>query len=208
MSFDKLHVVVTGAAGGLGPSVVDAFKAGGATVYTPTRAELDLTDEAAVTKYYASLPPLWASVHVAGGFSMAPLLDSKLADLEGQWKLNTVTAFLCCREAARSMKKSGQGGRIVNVGSQVVLAPPAGKAVYTASKSAVVALTKSIAAELRAERIFVNSVLPDTIDTAANRAAMPKADFSKWTTPKAIATTIAWLASAENTSVTGSEVPV
>ncbi len=207
-TFEKKHVVVTGGGGGLGPSVVEAFRSRGAIVHAPGRAELDLADEAAVTKWYAALPSLWASVHVAGGFSMAPVLDTKLADLEGQWRINTVTAFLSCREAARAMVRSGEGGRIVNVGSRVVLAPPGGKSAYVAAKSAVVALTKSMAAELHGQRIFVNAVLPDTIDTPTNRAAMPKADFSKWTSPEAIAATIAWLASAENTSVTGAEVPV
>jgi NAD(P)-dependent dehydrogenase (short-subunit alcohol dehydrogenase family) len=202
------HVVITGAAGGLGPAVAEAFKAAGAALHTPTREQLDLTDEAAVTKYYQSLPPLWASVHIAGGFAMAPLLDTALKDLEGQWRLNTVTAFLTCREAARSIKQSKQGGRIVNVGSRIVLAPPAGKSAYVAAKSAVVALTKSMAAELHSDGIFVNAVLPDTIDTPANRAAMPKADFSKWTAPASIGKTILWLCSKENTSVTGAEIPV
>src|SRR5438445_5890694 len=106
MTFENLQVVITGAGGGLGPKVAEAFRAAGATLHTPTREELDLTDEAAVTRYYRSLPPLWASVHVAGGFSMAPLLDTRLSDLEGQWRINTVTAFLSCREAARSIKQS------------------------------------------------------------------------------------------------------
>ncbi len=207
-TFDGQQVVITGAAGGLGPAVAAAFRAAGATVHTPSRAELDLTDEAAVSRYYAALPPLWASVHVAGGFSMAPLLETKLADLEGQWRINTVTAFLSCREAARSIRRSKLGGRIVNVGSRVVLAPPGGKSAYVAAKSAVVALTKAIAAELHHDGIFVNAVLPDTIDTPANRAAMPKADFSRWTPPESIARTILWLCSRENSSVSGAEIPV
>jgi len=207
-SFEGRVVVVTGAAGGLGPAVVAALKARGATCHTPSRQELDLTDEAAVTRFYGGLPGLWASIHVAGGFSMAPLADTSLQAFEAQWRLNAVTAFLAGREAARRIAKSGLGGRIVNVGSRVILEPPAQKVAYSAAKAAVAAMTRSMAAELRPAGILVNAVLPDTIDTAANRAAMPKADRTGWTPPEAIAETIAWLASPANTTVTGALIPV
>ncbi|HSS38253.1 MAG TPA: SDR family NAD(P)-dependent oxidoreductase [Polyangia bacterium] len=205
-------VVVTGAAGGLGPAVVGVLKARGATCLAPSRQELDLTDEAAVTRYYGALPSLWASIHVAGGFAMAPLTSTTLQAFEGQWRLNAVTAFLAGREAARRIAATGEGGqkggRIVNVGSRVILEPPAQKIAYAAAKAAVAAMTRSMAAELRPAGILVNAVLPDTIDTPANRAAMPGADFSRWTPPEAIAETIAWLASAANATVTGALVPV
>jgi NAD(P)-dependent dehydrogenase (short-subunit alcohol dehydrogenase family) len=202
------QIVITGAGGGLGPAVVEALRALGSTCHTPTRSQLDLTDEAAVVAYYAALPPLWASIHVAGGFSMAPLTDTSLQAFAAQWQINTVTAFLASREAARSIKRSGRGGRIVNVGSRVAQDPEAGKVAYAASKSAVVAMTRSMAAELHRDGILVNAVLPTTIDTPANRAAMPKADFTRWTAPADIARTIAWLAGPENTTVTGALVPV
>ncbi|HVY40710.1 MAG TPA: SDR family NAD(P)-dependent oxidoreductase [Polyangia bacterium] len=207
-SFEGRVVVVTGAAGGLGPAVVAALKARGAACHTPSRKELDLTDEAAVARYYEGLSGLWASIHVAGGFAMAPLADTSLQAFEGQWRLNTVTAFLAGREAARRIAKTGPAGRIVNVGSRVVLEPPAQKVAYAAAKAAVAALTRSMAAELRPAGILVNAVLPDTIDTPANRAAMPDADRAGWTPPEAIAETIAWLASPANTTVTGALIPV
>jgi NAD(P)-dependent dehydrogenase (short-subunit alcohol dehydrogenase family) len=207
-SFEGLEVVVTGAAGGLGPAVVAALKARGATCHTPARQELDLTDEAAVCRYYGGFPGLWASIHVAGGFAMAPLEATSLQAFEAQWRINAVTAFLAGREAARRIAQSGRGGRIVNVGSRVVLDPPAQKLAYAAAKAAVAAMTRSMAAELQPAGILVNAVLPDTIDTPANRAAMPGADFSRWTPPEAIAATIAWLASAANTTVTGALIPV
>jgi NAD(P)-dependent dehydrogenase (short-subunit alcohol dehydrogenase family) len=139
---------------------------------------------------------------------MAPLGSTTLQAFEAQWRLNTVTAFLAGREAARRITQTGQGGRIVNVGSRVVLDPPAQKLAYTAAKAAVAAMTRSMAAELRPAGILVNAVLPDTIDTRANRAAMPGADFSRWTPPEAIAETITWLASPTNRTVTGALVPV
>lgn len=199
---------MTGAAGGLGPAVVEALRARGATCHTPARHELDLTDEAAVTRYYGALPNLWASIQVAGGFSMAPLEATTLQAFEAQWRINAVTAFLAGREAARQMKQSPRGGRIVHVGSRAALEPPAQKIAYAAAKAAVAAMTRSMAAELRPAGILVNAVLPDIIDTAANRAAMPDADFSRWTPPAAIAETIAWLASPANATVTGALIPV
>lgn len=209
-SLEKLNVVVTGAGGGLGPSVVEALKGAGALVHAPTRKELDLGNEASVTLYYASLPPLWASIHVAGGFSMAPLEDTTLADFTAQWQVNTVTAFLACREAVRRIRASGHpgGGRIVNVGARAGVEHPGGKIAYVTVKSALAGMTRAIAAETLASRILVNAVLPETIDTPANRAAMPKADYTKWTSPASIASTITWLASPSNETVTGSLIPV
>jgi NAD(P)-dependent dehydrogenase (short-subunit alcohol dehydrogenase family) len=206
-SLEGHDVVVTGAAGGLGPAVVAAFVARGVRCHAPTRQELDLTDEAAVTRFYDALPGLWASVHVAGGFAMAPLEETSLAAFEAQWRINTVTAFLCSREAARRMKRLG-GGRLVNVGSRAALEPPGDKLAYVAAKAAVTAMTRALAAELQPARILVNAVIPDTIDTPSNRAAMPAADFSRWTPPAAIAEAIAWLASPANTTVTGALIPV
>lgn len=208
-SFSGQHVVITGAYGGLGPAVFEVLQAAGAVCHAPTRQEVDLADEAAVTRYYAALPGLWASVHVAGGFSMAPVTETTLADFTSQWRINTVTAFLACREAVRRMRAAGRaGGRIVNVASRVVLDPPGGRIAYVAAKSALATLTRDLAAETQVDRILVNAVLPGTIDTPANRAAMPTADFSQWTPPAAIARTIAWLASAENDTVTGGLIPV
>jgi NAD(P)-dependent dehydrogenase (short-subunit alcohol dehydrogenase family) len=217
------HVVVTGAGGGLGPAVVDALLAAGATLHLPSRERnagaprrdrvvaadgVDLTDEAAVRSFYASRPPLWASIHVAGGFRAAPLLETTLADLRGQLELNLTTAFLCCREAARNMRAGRAGGRIVNVGSRSAVAPAGGTVAYTVAKAGVAALTKALADELGDDRILVNAVLPSTIDTPANRAAMPSADPARWPKPAEIAAAIAWLVSPANAVTSGALVPV
>src|SRR5439155_97849 len=163
----------------------------GAVCHAPSRKELDLTDEKAVTRFYAGLPSLWASVHVAGGFAMAPLTETSLESFEAQWRINVVTAFLASREAVRKMRGTGggTGGRIVNVASRVVLDPPGGRIAYVAAKSALAGMTRAIAAETAGDGILVNAVLPETIDTAANRAAMPNADRSRWSLPADIART-------------------
>src|SRR4029079_17173506 len=106
-----LHVVVTGGNGALGSAVVAHLEARGATVHVPDISTVDLTNEAAAVAYYASLPPLWASIQLAGGFQMAPIVETSLADFERQWKINAVTCFLSCREAVRSIRGTGRGGR-------------------------------------------------------------------------------------------------
>jgi NAD(P)-dependent dehydrogenase (short-subunit alcohol dehydrogenase family) len=101
-----------------------------------------------------------------------------------------------------------KSGRIINVSSREGLEAHAGFAAYSASKSAVLRLTESLAAELTASDINVNCIMPSTIDTPQNRAAMPNADFSKWVAPEAIADVIAFLASDAARAVTGAAVPV
>ena len=138
------HVVVTGASGALGGAVVETLAAAGAVLHLPLRAGnarlppgaavqvvegIDLADEASVASFYGALPPLWASVHVAGGFAEAPLLATSVAALRAQLDLNLTTAFLCCREAARNLR--GRGGRILNVGARSALAPTGGSVGYT-----------------------------------------------------------------------------
>jgi NAD(P)-dependent dehydrogenase (short-subunit alcohol dehydrogenase family) len=202
------HVVVTGGNGALGGAVVAHLEARGAIVHVPDISTVDLSNEPAAVAYYAQLPPLWASIQLAGGFAMAPIVDTSLADFERQWRINAVTCFLSCREAVRSMRKTGNGGRIVNVAARPVLVPTASMTAYAASKASVAALTQALAAELTAERILVNAVLPSVIDTPANRAAMPKANHAAWPRPAEIAQAIGYLASADNALTSGSLVPV
>jgi NAD(P)-dependent dehydrogenase (short-subunit alcohol dehydrogenase family) len=214
------RVVVTGGHGGLGGAVVDAFVAAGAVCYLPQRGAatesgrgrevvggVDLTNEADVVAFYAGLPPIWASIHLAGGYAGAPFVETTREALEDQLGMNLTTAFLCCREAVRSMRRSG-AGRIVNVCSKAALVPSGGAVAYAVAKAGVAALTRSLAEEVKSENIFVNAVAPSIIDTMANRAAMPKADTSRWPKPSEIAKTILWLASAENGLTTGAVVPV
>lgn len=229
MDFRDRHVVVTGGTGALGTSVVGALIAAGAVCHVPyaVAAERDrfphrehpsvrlmpvsnLADEAAVAAIYDAVPRLWASVHLAGGFAMAPVMRTGKADLMAQVEMNFVTAFLCCGAAVNAMMRGGVGGRIVNVAARPALEwrAGAGMAAYTASKAAVAALTVALAEEVAKQDILVNAVAPSIIDTPANRQAMPKADTSAWPKPEEIAATILFLASPENRVTRGAVVPV
>jgi NAD(P)-dependent dehydrogenase (short-subunit alcohol dehydrogenase family) len=202
------HAVVTGGRGALGASVVEVLRARGAEVHIADLPEVDTRDEGALAAWFARVPSPWASIHLVGGFTMAPLVDTTVADFERMWQLNTLTCFLACRQAARAMKQSGAGGRIVNVAARPVLQPVAGMSAYVAAKAGVAALTQALAIELAADRILVNAVVPSLIDSPTNRAAMPSADFAGWPKPKQIAEMIAFLVSEDNALTSGALVPV
>jgi NAD(P)-dependent dehydrogenase (short-subunit alcohol dehydrogenase family) len=235
LDYSGRHVVVTGGAGALGAAVVELLVNAGATVHIPAHrapdpatfplarhervrivAPVDLGDEAAVGSFYQALPSLWGSVHAAGGFAAAPITQTSLAEFREMIETNAVTSFLCSREAVRKIRSASgnpggpgnPGGRIVNVASKVALIPTAGLSAYAASKAAVANLTLSMSEELAAERIWVNAVLPSIMDTPANRAAMPKADFGKWAKVSEVAATIAFLASPQNGVTRGALVTV
>jgi NAD(P)-dependent dehydrogenase (short-subunit alcohol dehydrogenase family) len=202
------HVVVTGGTGALGRVVVEAFVAAGARVSVPNAdaGELhlfvsnariyegvDLRAEADVERFYdracADSGPVWASVHVVGGFAMAPLLDTTADQWRRLLEMNATTAFLSTRAAVRRMQGAG---RVVNVGAGAALDPKsgAGKVAYVVSKAAVHALTVASASELAGRGVLVNAVAPGTLDTPANREAMPGADTSRWIALPALATRI------------------
>jgi NAD(P)-dependent dehydrogenase (short-subunit alcohol dehydrogenase family) len=215
------HVVITGGDGALGASVVQTFLEAGAICHLPVlhgsaanplagtqvTPNVDLSDQHAVSAYYAGLPSLAASVHLAGGFASKPIAETTRVDLEQQLTLNLLTAFLCCREAVKVLRKSG-GGRIVNVAARVIEQPLPQMVAYTISKAGVAALTRSLAVEVRGDGILVNAVLPSIIDTPANRAAMPDAKTDRWPKPDQLARTILWLASPENQLTSGALIPV
>jgi NAD(P)-dependent dehydrogenase (short-subunit alcohol dehydrogenase family) len=209
-----LHIVVTGGGGALGRAVVDTLDDAGATCHVPRHDDVDLADEAAVAAFYQRVPPLWASIHVAGGYAGGPFAVTSLADFRRQMEMNLTTCFLCCREAVRSIgRRAGgpNGGRIINIGSRAALSPAGGAIAYSVSKAGVVALTQCLADEVKASRILVNAVIPSIIDTPANRQAMPgaaQAVGDRWPKPAAIAGAIAWLASPANQLVSGALLPV
>jgi NAD(P)-dependent dehydrogenase (short-subunit alcohol dehydrogenase family) len=227
MDYRDRHVIVTGGTGALGAAVVGALIAAGATCHVPfvvaaeaerfalrqhKRVKLvamsDLGDEADVARLFGSVDQLWASIHLVGGFAMAAVAKTTKAELMKQLEMNLVTAFLCSRGAVNAM--SGRGGRIVNVAARPALEPRsgAGMAAYTASKAAVVAFTIALSEEVAKLGILVNAVAPSIMDTPANRAAMPNADYAAWPKVEEVAATILFLASPQNAVTRGAIVPV
>ncbi|MGB6538938.1 MAG: SDR family NAD(P)-dependent oxidoreductase [Xanthobacteraceae bacterium] len=227
MDFRDRHVVVTGGAGALGTAVVETLVEAGAVCHVPCFDEAEaqrfrlrshkqvmltisgnLADEAAIARLYQGIAPLWASIHIAGGFAAAPLRETGAAALRQQLDMNFISCALCCGGAVRTM--AGAGGRIVNVAARAALEwrSGAGMTAYTASKAAVAALTVALAEEVAKDGILVNAVAPSIMDTSANRAAMPKADFALWPKVEEVAATIAFLASPENRVTRGAVVPV
>lgn len=222
------EIVVTGGTGALGAAVVGALLARGASVHVPWRTkaeaerfayrdhakvrlvETQLTEEAAVDALYRGVGALWASIHIAGGFAMAAIADTDRAAFVAQMEMNLLSCFLASRAATIAMRKTGEGGRIVNVTARPGIEPRhgGGMTAYATSKAAVAAFTQALAAETIHDRILVNAVAPGTLDTAANRAAMPKADPAKWAKPDDVAATILYLASPENRVTSGGIVPV
>jgi NAD(P)-dependent dehydrogenase (short-subunit alcohol dehydrogenase family) len=229
MDYRDRYVIVTGGTGALGHAVVSALIEAGAFCHVPyidaaeaerfalrTHArvklmgKVELSDETAVAALYAGVPRLWASIHVAGGFAMSPVADTTKSGLLAQLDMNFVTAFLCCAAAVRAMTRCGEGGRIVNVATRPALEwrLGAGMAAYTASKAALAALTVALAEEVVKEDILVNAIAPSTMDTPANRKAMPEADHAAWTRVEDVAATILFLASPANRVTRGAVVPV
>jgi len=225
--FKGRHVVVTGGSGALGGAVVANLIDGGAICHladrrTPDKSrcphrdhadvhmhyEVDVTDEASVGEFYAGLPELYASIHCAGAFAMAPLTETTLSDFRRMLDINLTSAFLCCREATRAIRDSGGEGRLVNIIARPAISPCGGMTAYAVSKAAIASLTQCLSEELRGEGIFVNAVAPSIFDTPGNRAAMPDADHDSWAKPEALASTIHFLASPYNQVTSGALVPV
>ena len=236
VAYHGSNVVVTGGTGALGTAVVAALRAAGAVCHVtnmvagelPNYAHrndpgvhittgIDLADEAAVWRFYGGLPPLWASVHLAGGFAMSPVAETSAAAFADQFQMNALSAFLCSAAAIRAIRArkepgpgGAKGGRIVNVAARPGLEPRLGSGMvaYATAKAAVAAMTQALAQETSDEEIWINAVAPSVLDTPANRAAMPDADFATWVAPAAVGELIAFLASPDNAVTRGAVIPV
>jgi NAD(P)-dependent dehydrogenase (short-subunit alcohol dehydrogenase family) len=216
--------LVTGGAGGLGRSVVDTLLAAGWRVVVPVRQEAvlaqrdglstvvaDLTDPddvARVARVASDGPPLRALVNLVGGFAAdQPVADTPLADFERLFTLNLRPTYLVTQAALPRLVAAG-GGSIVCTSSSAALSPFAGGAGYAASKAAVIAFARAVAAEGRPDGVRCNAIVPTQIDTAANRASTPEAQWGKLVPPERIASVIAFLCSEDSAAINGATVPV
>jgi len=174
--------------------------------------KIDVTDEEAVTKLIAAIVAqhgsLDAMVNAVGGYiGSVKLWDLQTKDWDRMMSLNVRSGYALARAAARAMLMRGHGA-IVNIASKAAVDHAAGAAAYAASKAAALAMIDCLAADLKGTGVRANSVLPSIIDTAANRQAMPEADFSKWPKPEEIARVILWLCSDDAKLVNGAAIPV
>jgi NAD(P)-dependent dehydrogenase (short-subunit alcohol dehydrogenase family) len=233
MNFHDKIVLVAGGTGGLGREVTMAFLEAGASVAVtyrsaeefaavvfaaertgapPDGAAVDVTDATDVEKVVADIVAkhgrLDVLVNTVGGYAGGTnLWEVDTRTYDQMLQLNLKAGFVLARSVVPVMIRQNRGW-IVNIASKAALDHAAGGALYAASKAGAVALFDSLAAEVKPHNINVNSVLPSIIDTAANRKAMPRADFSKWPKPEEIARVILFLCSEEARVIHGAAIPV
>lgn len=220
--------IVTGGSGALGQAITRRFLDEGATVCVPwivdqerdrleksvqgdarTRLLLercDVTDDAAVERLVAGVVQrqrrLDVVVSAVGGFAMGELVQTDRKLWDTMLTLNLTTTYVIARAALPHML-TGAAGRIVAVASRAVVPPAGGFIAYTVAKAAVIAFVQALAAETRGRGVTVNAVLPSTMDTPANRAAMPGVDPKTWVPVEAVAGAIAYLAAESSAHVSG-----
>ncbi len=225
--------IVSGGTGALGQSISLGLLRAGATIWIPyaVKEELealearlspelkgrlhslhaDVTDETGfgdvVQTVLRTHGRVDALVNGVGGFAGGDLASTTLAEWNRLMTLNLTSAVIGCRAVLGPML-AARSGRIVNIASRAVVPPAGGFIAYTVSKAAVITLTQALAQEVRRHGIRVNAVLPSTMDTPANRAAMPDADRSGWVSSEAVAEVITYLLSDQATAVSGAAVPV
>lgn len=218
--------LVTGANGGLGSHVTKALLDAGAVVVGVSRkiqpSEFDSASfialpaqistaagaKSMVDSLVARLGRLDVVVHTVGGFAGGQsLAETDDATFQRMLDSNLNSTFYLLRAVLPTMRKTGNG-RIVAIGSRAALEPGPRVGAYSASKAAMVSLIKTVALENKDVGITANVILPATIDTPANRTAMPNADYSKWVQPASIAALIVWLVSDNGRDVNGAAIPV
>jgi NAD(P)-dependent dehydrogenase (short-subunit alcohol dehydrogenase family) len=222
---DKV-VLVTGANGGLGTYVTQAFLDVGATVvgtsrkiqqsdfnnpnFTALAAEISTREgaKALVDQVVARFGKLDVLAHTVGGFAGGQsIADTDDATFQRMFDLNLNCVFHILRAAVPPLRQTGNG-RILAIGSRAALEPGPSVGAYSASKAAMVSLIRTVALENKDAGLSANVILPGTMDTPANRKAMPDANFSKWVRPTTVADLIVWLAGDAGRDINGAAIPV
>jgi 3-oxoacyl-[acyl-carrier protein] reductase len=214
-------VLITGGAGALGQTVVPAFVSTGASVILGdlhplqapgvTALKADFTDQTQVRglvdEVIRTSGRLDALINLVGGFATGRVVETDVSLWQRMLTMNLTSAFLLSQAVLPHMLKRGQG-RIVHVAARAAIEPFAGAAAYIVSKAGLIGLIRTLSTELEGSGVTVNAVLPSTIDTPANRKAMPAADPSKWTRPDSIAQALAFLASDAASQINGALIPI
>ena len=212
-------VVITGGTGNLGRAVANAFREDDVVLLDLRRGTVqdserqrfiavDLLDAKSVQAAVDQCKRIDVLCNLAGGFRMgSPVHETSDKDWSFLMDLNARTVLNICREVVPRMLRAG-GGKIVNVGAFAAQKGAAQMGAYVASKSAVIRLTETMAAELREKNINVNCVLPTILDTPENRAAMPDADPKRWVAPQDLAQVVLFLASDAARAIHGAALPV
>ena len=227
MNLKGKRVAVTGGFGALGAATVQALQAAGARVAAIDRADAapasaalgaavifggaDISDADAATSTLAkvaeSLGGLDALVNIAGTFRWEKVADGGLDTWDFLYRINLRTAVAASKAALPFLARS-KSASIVNIGAMGAVKAGAGMGAYAASKQGVMKMTEALAEELKDKGITVNALLPSIIDTAPNRADMPKADFERWVKPSQLADVIVFLLSDHARAITGALIPV
>jgi 3-oxoacyl-[acyl-carrier protein] reductase len=225
MDMEGRIILITGAKGGLGSFVTKSFLAAGATVIGSSRSikqsdynnprftamAVDFSDATAVQKMVDDVISRFGKIdvlaHIMGGFAAGTIAETDEKTWMQMLDMNLISAFHALRAVLPYMHKT-KYGRIVAVGSLTATEPHAGLGAYVASKTALATLVQTVALENVDANITANVVLPGTMDTPANRASMPTADFSKWLQPENVASLILKLADESSGLITGTLVPI
>jgi NAD(P)-dependent dehydrogenase (short-subunit alcohol dehydrogenase family) len=215
-------VVIFGAGGALGAGVAEAFAGAGAQVTGADKVAppasrridgvsyeaVDVLDDDAVGRLIDAWPTPWAVLNTIGGFAPArPLAALDRGELMSQLELNLVTAALITKHALRVMQPAGEG-RVVHTASRSAIVTSRQGFAYSVSKLGVLHLVAMAADEVRGTGVTVNCVVPSIIDTPANRAAIPNANYDAWPKVADVARTYVYLALPESGLVNGASLHV
>jgi NAD(P)-dependent dehydrogenase (short-subunit alcohol dehydrogenase family) len=220
--------IVTGGTGALGQAIVRRLLADGAALTIPyivddererllaalddgerarvTLERADVTDDRVMHALVDAVVKRHGAVHIlvsaVGGFAGGGLVDTDRATWERMLTLNLTSVFVAARAAVPAMI-AGSYGRVVVIASRAVIPPSGGFIAYTAAKAGAIAFTQALASEVKGAGVTVNAVLPSTMDTPANRAAMPAADPTTWVAVESVANAVAFLAAESSRHITG-----
>lgn len=226
MPLSNKVVLITGANGGLGTAVTNAFLGAGAQVagvskkiqnsdfpnpnFIAYSAELGSADaaQAVVASVIAKWEKIDALVHLVGAFAGGQsVAETSDATLDQMLEVNLRAAFHMFGAVLPEMRKRNSG-RILAIGSRTAVEPQPLLGAYSASKAALVSMVRTIALENKDRGIAANVILPGTMDTPANRDAMPDADPAKWVQPAQVASLLVHLASDQASQISGAVIPI